>query len=142
MLCTSSLVLIIIGISSAFIVQAGQLSSARKKIEIYDRVDIINYLLINKNSNFDINKKIELYESAIKNLPVGLYLKDMKGNIIISNEQMVKMTGNEGSPKQFKHVADIFSSDHIHTMEEGDNAIVATGNPLTFLKSFFKGKLF
>ena len=110
MLCTSSLVLIVIGISSAFIVQAGQLSSARKKIEIY--------------------------ESAIKNLPVGLYLKDMKGNIIISNEQMVKMTGNEGSPKQFKHVADIFSSDHIHTMEEGDNAIIATGNPLTFEKVF------
>ena len=32
---------------------------------IYDRVDIINYLLINKNSNFDINKKIELYENDL-----------------------------------------------------------------------------
>ena len=110
MLCTSSLILIIIGLTTTISAQAVQLSIA--------------------------NRKINLYESAIKNLPVGLYIKDLKGNIIISNEQMVKMTGNKGNPKDFKHVTEIFSNDLIHTMEEGDNAIISTSKPLTFEKVY------
>ena len=110
MLCTSSLVLIVIGLTTTLSAQAVQLAIT--------------------------NRKIKLYESAMKNLPVGLYMKDLKGNIIISNEQIVKMTDNEGNYENFKHVTEIFSNDHIHTMEEGDNAITATGKPLTFEKVY------
>lgn len=110
MLCSSTLVLIIIGLTTLLAVQAVKLVIA--------------------------NRKIKFYESAMKNLPVGLYMKDLHGNIIFSNEQMIKMTGNKGSPENFKHVNEIFSKDHIHAIDEGNNAILTTRKPLTFEKVY------
>jgi len=80
--------------------------------------------------------KIDIYESAFKNLPVGIYIKDLSGKIIISNEQMSQILGYDGKNINNKYAAEIFPDGLADTIKECDNTIIKTGKPLCLEKVY------
>lgn len=80
-------------------------------------------------------RKIDIYESAIKNLPVGLYFKDLSGKIIISNPQMSKILGfNKKESNNSKYLKTLLPQNIIDEMNNAEKEIIKTEKPVFFDK--------
>lgn len=80
--------------------------------------------------------KNDFFESAIKNFPLGTYLKDLNGNIIISNKELGKITGLSENELIKKNIKDIFSKQDMFLIEKGDKEVIKTGKALSFERAF------
>lgn len=72
-------------------------------------------------------KKQDIYmETLIKNLPVGLYFRNLKGNILLANNEFSKITGVAKEKLDGGNIFDIFSKEYIETIIREDSLISKT----------------
>lgn len=78
----------------------------------------------------------DFFESSIKNFPLGIYMKDLHGNIIISNKELSKIKGIPENELMKKNIKDIFQPEDISIIANGDKEVIKTGKALSFERVF------
>lgn len=84
-------------------------------------------------------KKRDIFlETLINNLPVGIYSKDLNGNITFANEEFAKMMNLTLNKLKYKKIYDIFPQSDIEKILKEDENILKTKTTITVEKSLIK----
>ncbi len=90
--------------------------------------------LINKSR--EKARKMNTYLQAIvKNVPLIIYFKDLKGNIILANYEFAKATGRSCKELEQKNITEIYNANCIVGINDEDDNILKTG------ESFYSEKI-
>ncbi len=90
--------------------------------------------LINKSR--EKARKMNTYLQAIvKNVPLIIYFKDLKGNIILANHEFAKATGYSCKEFEQKNITEIYNANCIVGINDEDDNILKTG------ESFYSEKI-
>lgn len=90
--------------------------------------------LINKSR--EKARKMNTYLQAIvKNVPLIIYFKDLKGNIILANHEFAKATGCSCKELEQKNITEIYNANCIVGINDEDDNILKTG------ESFYSEKI-
>lgn len=77
-------------------------------------------------------KKRDIYlKTLIEDLPVGLYFKDLRGNILLANKTFANMTGFSKEDIIGKNIFNIFTADHIDEIVRDDALVYSTKKSLS-----------
>lgn len=77
---------------------------------------------------------------VIKNLPVGIYLKDINGNFLITNNEFAKISGFSNKELVKMNVKDVFTQKHHKIIDEEDKEIINTQKSLSFERNVYTSK--
>lgn len=96
---------------------------------------LITYILI-LNRHLKKYKLKDVYlEYLLKYAPLGIYFKDLSGNIKLVNRELVKITGHTKKELLEKTIYDVYPKDFIKDIKEIDSIICKNKNPLSIEKT-------
>ena len=90
--------------------------------------------LINK-SRENARKMNTYIQAIVKNVPLIIYFKDLKGNIILANQEFAKATGCPCKELEHKNITEIYTANCIVGINDEDEYILRTG------ESFYSEKI-
>lgn len=93
------------------------------------------------------NKKLKnykrnavLFSSAIEHLPLGIYIKDLKGKCIFSNKELSNITGHSKSNTTGKYIKEIFHENDIETILQEDKEVISRKQAIKYEKQLSSQK--
>ena len=83
------------------------------------------YLYIQNKKLRNYKKNILFISSAIEHLPMGIYIKDLKGNCIVSNKELSNITGHSKKEITGKNIKEIFAENDIEKIQQEDYEVLS-----------------
>lgn len=77
-------------------------------------------------------KNVLLIRSAIEHLPMGIYIKDLNGNCIVSNKELANITGYSKKDIAGKNIKEIFPENDIQKIQQEDNKVISQKHTVNY----------
>jgi len=95
---------------------------------------ILSFLLWQYRILSGYKKREEYIRSALENIPIGICIKDLKGNCILSNKEFANIAGLSGNKLTGKNVKEFFTAENISSIKKEDKEVIDKKQSITCKK--------
>lgn len=85
---------------------------------------IIIYLYCQSRALSKYKKREEYIKSALENIPIGICIKDLKGNCILSNKEFANIAGLPEKKITGKNIKEFFTEENLRNINQKDNEVI------------------